>query len=151
MASTMRQIAEAIRNKIATINGTPTYTYSLNATGQVFVGESLYAPVSPFVSIQGVGWSSDFEAPLTRYKRQVLFTVYGEVAADGTQQNRALNAMDLLSDVAKALESDPTLGGLAYQLLVTSAGTFDGLEEDGNSFGAFLAEVQVTYQTRTGV
>lgn len=152
MASTMRQIASAIKSALADVDGTGSYTYDLSAAGHVHIGEVLDAPILPFVTVSAVGWDSDTETQLTRYRRRVLFSLYGAVGTStDTPEARILAAMDLLEDVSRALEADPTLGGLVHTLIVRSAGTFDGLDEQAGQVGAFFGEVDVTYSRTTGV
>ena len=146
--SKIRQIANAIKSKIAVSYAGE--TSALDMSNKVVIGAVVEPPYIPFASVVFVQSTSDYGQTLGRYRITANFEIYAFVGgADVTE--RTLNAMDLTSDMIKALTADRQLGISSIVDDIKCAFT----AEDGDRYGIEGAgigyiQIEVFYQTDTG-
>lgn len=144
MASKTRSVLAAVRTALATINGASGYVHNLSATGRVRGGRPTASDgTSPPCAWVALGRLTSSHGPqLGRYQRNLVIDLEARApsTADTTEEREAI-AADLLDDLATAIETDRTLGGLVLDVIVEGA-TLDG-EECGIP-GIAVALVQVS-------
>jgi len=156
--STERAIVEAVKSQIATlVNGAGSYTYDLTGADRVVTGQRFQPHRVPGVYVY-FGGMTTAQAPgvtvLTRYDRTMVVQVEGWVAADSSAPGEAaLDALDLGSDIMRAIETDRslTLAASGVRDLEVGVQTADGQELDRPGLGLVVLQVSVFYTERAGV
>ncbi len=151
--STERTILAAIQTQIQNVNGSGSYTFNLSGTDQVVLGESFQPHRVPGCYVYFLNVTTA-QTPgttrLTAYDRTMNVQVEGWCAAENsTPGNAALEAVDLMDDIMRALEADRSLGGSARDIEI-SASSLDGQELDRPGLGMCILSVVVRYTERAG-
>jgi|TARA_A100001201_G_scaffold35543_1_gene37625 hypothetical protein len=146
--SKIRQIIGAIKSKIAVSYAGE--TSELDLTNKVVIGAVIEPPYLPYGSIVFLQSTSDYGQTMDRYRVTANFEVYGFVGGSSVSE-RTMNAMDLASDMIKALTADRQLGIPSIVDDIKCAFT----AEDGDRYGIEGAgigyiQIEVFYQTDTG-
>jgi len=149
MASRTRQIAEKLKSLIA-VNFSGGES-GLNMSNRVQIGATIDPPYVPFACVHFAQATSEFGQSLGRYRITNTFEIYAYVGG-GDLGERAVNAMDLVEDMVKALVADRQIALPSIVDDIKCA----FLAEDGDRFGVEgvgigYIEVQVYSQTDTGI
>tara|TARA_Y100001973_G_scaffold64658_3_gene94507 strand:+ start:2783 stop:3250 length:468 start_codon:yes stop_codon:yes gene_type:complete len=150
-----RNILNRIKTNLAAVDGSGSYTYDFSSSDSVQLGtEPVGAiPRAPGIYIFPMNLQSSRvrgKTPLNSYTR--VFNVQIDVWVPRTSEaasNAILAALDAQSDVMKALELDPTLGGECYDLELDAA-AYDGEAVQVPGFGVATLRVQVEYNEKRG-
>ena len=87
---------------------------------------------------------------LTRYDRTMTCQIEGWVAAENsTPGNAALEAVDLMDDIMRALEADRSLDSNVRDIEI-SASSLDGQELDRPGLGLCILQLIVRYTETAG-
>lgn len=158
MASQARIIAARVIAVIRAIDGTGDYTYDLtNSTDQVEYGD---VPVSslPCVTFAGFSLVSDDARTLTKYGHELVVEGTGFTGGDGDALGeRALNALDLISDIHLAISRDRvaigagTLNALTTKAAVGPSTAFDGAGTQLGDYGVGAFRITLAYQNKGGI
>ena len=155
MASTERSILERIKVDLAAIDGTGSYNFDFSATDAVVLGTepATAAPRAPGIYVFTINTNSSRikgKTPLNSYTRE--FYVQLDVWVPRTTESNAnamLAALDAQSDVMRALENDPTLGGVVNDLELNGV-TYDGEAIQLPGYGVATLRVKVEYNEKRG-
>ena len=155
MGSTERSILERIKANCAAVDGSGAYNYDFSASDAVVLGSEPagVAPRAPGVYIYPIAVQSSRDAgrtPLNRYSRE--FVVQLDVwvpRTAGTAENAMLAAVNAQSDIMRALESDPTCGGVAHDLEIY-ASAYDGEAIQVPGYGVAALKVTIEYTEKRG-
>lgn len=147
-------ILDAIRARLATINGSGIYTYDLSGSDQVVITDMPIDPqVLPFASVTFGGIRTERGEVLTQYAPTLTVNIgiLAQYTAE-TPSSRTRAVLALLYDVRRALEADRHLivdgVALAYDLCITREDSLvgDSPEMDASYIGI---SVEVTvYRAR---
>jgi hypothetical protein len=149
--STETDIIERIQTDLQGVTGSG-YTYDLSGSDQCVIGESFAPHRVPGVyifpgsikSTQGPG------TVLTRYDRTMLVQIEGWVAPTSDTPGAALKgALDLGSDIMKAIENDRTLNSNVHDVQMDMI-SFDGAELQRPGLGAVVVQCVVSYSETAG-
>lgn len=149
--STETDIIERIQTDLQGVTGSG-YTYDLSGADQCVIGESFAPHRVPGVyifpgsikSTQGPG------TVLTRYDRTMLVQIEGWVAPTSDTPGAALKgALDLGSDIMKAIENDRTLNSNVHDVQMDMI-SFDGAELQRPGLGAVVVQCVVSYSETAG-
>ena len=103
------RIEDAIKTKIA-VDYSSGYS-GLNLSNRVVIGQSTQAPQIPSATVTFIDFIEDFGQSMGRYKGDAEFNIVGYVAGtDSTVDSRRKQAINLASDMIKALTADRLLG-----------------------------------------
>lgn len=146
--SKIRQIANAIKGKIAADYASD--SSGLDLSNKVVIGAIIEPPYLPYASVVFVQSTSDYGQTMGRYRITANFEIYAFVGGSSVS-DRTLNAMDLSSDMIKALTADRQLGIPSIVDDIKCAFT----AEDGDRYGIEgigigYIQIEVFYQTDTG-
>ena len=151
--STERTILTAIKTQIQNVNGSGSYTFNLSGADQVVLGESFQPHRVPGCYVYFLNVSTAQTGGTTRlnaYDRTMTCQVEGWVAAENsTPGNAALEAVDLMDDIMRALEADRSLGGNVRDIEI-SASSLDGQELDRPGLGLCILQLVVRYTETAG-
>ncbi len=150
--SALKNVRDAIATAISSVNGTGTYTYDLSPDGRVITGPQVFPDVSlPAANVHSPRWTSEAGRQLGWRTRSIVVDVVGRVGASSdSSADREGNACDLGDDMTRALEADPTLGGVVHDLEITG-GSVDGAALDLFEIGVCQLTVTTTVELRTGL
>ena len=151
MASKQRAVRDAVATALAGVNGSAPYTYDLSATGAVIKGPQIFPARSlPTANVHSPRFTSVAGLQLGWRTRTIVVDVVGRVGASSdSSADREGNAADLADDMAAALETDPTLGGIVHDLEIT-AGSADGSALDMYELGICSLTVTTTVEVTGG-
>jgi len=146
--SKIRQITNAIKGKIAANYASD--SSGLDLSSKVVIGAIIEPPYLPYASVVFVQSTSDYGQTMGRYRITANFEIYAFVGG-ASVSDRTLNAMDLSSDMIKALTADRQLGIPSIVDDIKCAFT----AEDGDRYGIEgigigYIQIEVFYQTDTG-
>ena len=146
--SKIRQIADAIKSKIAVSYAGE--TSGIDLSNRVVMGAIIEPPYLPYGCVVFLQSTSDYGQTMGRYRITANFEAYGFVGGANVSE-RTLNAMDLASDMIKALTADRQLGIPSVVDDIKCAFT----AEDGDRYGIEgtgigYIQIEVFYQTDTG-
>jgi hypothetical protein len=148
-----RTILAAIRTQIQNVNGSGSYTFDLSGADQVVLGESFQPHRVPGCYVYFLNVSTAQTAGttvLTRYDRTMTCQIEGWVAAENsTPGNAALEAVDLMDDIMRALEADRSLDNNVRDIEI-SASSLDGQELDRPGLGLCILQLIVRYTETAG-
>ena len=151
--STERTILTAIQTQIQNVNGSGSYTFNLSGADQVVLGESFQPHRVPGCYVYFLNVSTAQTGGSTRlnaYDRTMTCQVEAWVAAENsTPGNAALEAVDLMDDIMRALEADRSLDGNARDIEI-SASSLDGQELDRPGLGLCILQLVVRYTETAG-
>ena len=151
MASNLNTILDKVVTALELINGAGVYTYDVSDGQSVIFGAEVYPARAPRINIFEISVATDFDAPLSEYRRLINLQLVGYVAAaNDTPESKVKAANNLLNDIMRALEADAQLSSTIIDLDV-DARTFDGLEFGLNSMGIVYAQVELRYHQDTGI
>ena len=123
-----RTILAAVQTQIKNANGSGSYTFNLSVPPAQTPGTTV----------------------LTRYDRTMNIQIEGWVAAENsTPGNAALEAVDLMDDIMRALEADRSLDGNVRDIEI-SASSLDGQELDRPGLGLCILQLVVRYTETAG-
>ena len=151
--STERTILAAIQTQIQNVNGAGSYTFDLSGTRTV-IGEAFQPHRVPACYIYFLNVATA-QTPgttrLTAYDRTMTVQAEGWCAAENsTPGNAALEAVDLMDDIMRALEADRSLDGNVRDIEI-SASALDGQELDrGPGLGLCILQLVVRYTETAG-
>ena len=151
--STERTILAAIQSQIQNVNGSGSYTFDLSGTRTV-IGEAFQPARVPGCYVYFLNVTTA-QTPgvtvLTRYDRTMTVQAEGWCAAENsTPGNAALEAVDLMDDIMRALEADRSLDGNVRDIEI-SASALDGQELDrGPGLGLCILQLVVRYTETAG-
>ena len=150
---TERTILSAIQTQIQGVNGSGSYTFNLSGGDQVVLGESFQPHRVPgcYVYFLGLSTAQTPGTPaLTRYDRTMTVQLEAWCAAESSAPgNAALEAVDLMDDIMRALESDRSLGGNVRDIEI-SASSVDGQELDRPGLGLCIMQLLIRYTETAG-
>ena len=144
-------IIDRIKADLQGITGSG-YTYDLSGDDSVVIGETFQPHRVPGVYIfpGSIRSSQSGSTVLSRYDRQFMVQLEGWVPAandsPGTSVSAALN---LGSDIMKALESDRSLNSLVHDVSIDMM-SFDGAELQRPMLGAVVVQCMITYSEKAG-
>lgn len=148
-----RTILAAIKTQIQNVNGSGSYTFDLSGADQVVLGESFQPHRVPGCYVYFLNVSTAQTAAvtvLTRYDRTMTCQIEGWVAAENsTPGNAALEAVDLMDDIMRALEADRSLDSNVRDIEI-SASSLDGQELDRPGLGLCILQLIVRYTETAG-
>lgn len=148
-----RTILAAIKTQIQNVNGSGSYTFDLSGADQVVLGESFQPHRVPGCYVYFLNVSTAQTAgttALTRYDRTMTCQIEGWVAAENsTPGNAALEAVDLMDDIMRALEADRSLDNNVRDIEI-SASSLDGQELDRPGLGLCILQLIVRYTETAG-
>jgi hypothetical protein len=153
MASTSSTILDRLQTVFRAINGSAGgYTYTLNdLTDRVMEGAPIEHPNRLQVFIQDAQVRSTGEAPMRMWRRYLTVTVAGFVPSSGNTGGARLKAaLDLASDLHKAIEADTTLNGNALHVDIETA-TLDGAELGIDGMGVCVLAIVAWWTTTGGI
>ena len=146
--SKIRQIANAIKGKIAIDYAAE--TSQLNLSSNVVIGAIIEPPYLPYASVVFAQSTSDYGQTFGRYRITANFEVYAFVGGSSVS-DRTLNAMDLTSDMIKALTADRQLGiSNIVDDIKCSFTAEDGDRYGIEGIGIGYIQIEVYFQTDTG-
>ena len=151
--STERTILAAIQTQIQNVNGAGSYTFNLSGTDQVVLGEAFQPHRIPGCYVYFLNVTTAQTPGTTRlnaYDR--VMTVQAEAwcaAENSTPGNAALEAVDLMDDIMRALEADRSLDGNVRDIEI-SASSLDGQELDRPGLGLAILSLVVRYTEAAG-
>ena len=151
--STERTILAAIQSQIQNVNGSGSYTFDLSGTRTV-IGEAFQPHRVPGCYVYFLNVTTA-QTPgitvLTRYDRTMTVQAEGWCAAENsTPGNAALEAVDLMDDIMRALEADRSLDGNVRDI-ESSASALDGQELDrGPGLGLCSLQIVARYTETAG-
>jgi hypothetical protein len=151
--STERTILAAIQTQIQNVNGAGSYTFDLSGNDQVVIGEAFQPTRVPCCHVYFLNVTTA-QTPgttvLTRYDRTMSVQAEGWCAAENsTPGNAALEAVDLMDDIMRALEADRSLGGNVRDIEI-SASAIDGQELDRPTLGLCILSILIRYTETAG-
>ena len=155
MGSTEKTILERLKSNCAAIDGTGSYNYDFSTDDSVILGSEPagIAPRAPGVYIYPIAVQSSRDAgrtALNRYSRE--FVVQLDVwvpRTSETAENAMLAAVNAQSDIMRALESDPTCGGVAHDIEI-DASAYDGESVQVPGYGVAALRVTIEYTEKRG-
>ena len=152
MASRSRQVLDAVRDALVTINGAGSYTHNLSGTDAVKIGRSRPEDtVLPAAWVAVATLRSEHGTGSGRYRRLLTVDIEARVSATSqTTEERACTALDLLDDIVTALEANRTMGGLIYDLILEGV-DIDGDEIGMSNVGIVYAQVVLWWEVASGV
>lgn len=151
--STASTILQRIRTVLRAVTAGATYTYTLSDTAdRVQIGAPAEVPTRLSVYISDVQVSTpDGGAPMQMWQRRMPVTITAFVpSANNDAGARILAALDLASDIYRAIESDAMLNENAYHLSIESA-AFDGAELGLDQMGVAVLTVVPWWNTTGGI
>ena len=150
--STEVDILERIQTDLQGITGGG-YTYDLSGDDQVVLEESFAPHRIPGAYVFGGEVRSSLNAGrtlLTHYDRTMTVQIEGWVAPETAAPGKAVRAaLNLGSDIMKALENDRTLND-NVQDIVMSMVSLDGDALQRPGLGAVVVECVITYSEQAG-
>jgi hypothetical protein len=155
MGSTERTILERIQTNCQAIDGTGSYNFDFSDSDAVILGmePAATAPRAPGIYIFTVNLDSrriKGTTPLNSFTRVFVLQVDCWVPrGSGTPGDAMLRAVDASSDVMRALENDPTCGGVTHDLSVNAL-TYDGDAIQIPGYGVASLRVQYEYNEKRG-
>ena len=155
MASTERSILERIQTDLEAIDGTGSYNYDFSATDAVVLGTEPVgtAPRAPGIYVFPLNTRSSRikgKTPLNSYSREFHIQIDGWVPrTTESTSNAMISAVDAQSDIMRALENDPTLGGVVHDLELDAA-TSDGEVLQLPGYGVVTLRMRVEYAEKRG-
>lgn len=145
-------IIERVQTDLQGITGGG-YTYDLSGSDQVVVGETFAPHRVPGVYVFPGSIRSSQSAGttlLTAYDRTMTVQIEGWVAPTTDTPGAALlAALNLGSDMMKALENDRTLNDNVHDVEMSMI-SFDGAELQRPGLGAVVVECVITYRETAG-
>jgi len=151
--STERSILAAVKAQLANVNGAGSYTFDISGTDAVVQGESFAPHRVPGAYVFFLGLSTaqtGGKTVLTRYDRTMRIQIEGWCAAkSAAPANAALEAIDLMDDIMRALEADRSLGGNVRDIEI-SASALDGQELDRPGLGLCVLQLTATFTEVAG-
>ena len=153
MGSTERDILTRIKADLVGITGSD-YNYDFSASDQVVIVQEQEPIRVPCIYINPITVGTRQTAGRTRlrnYDREFRVQVDAWVPTTSSAPGTTiLAAMDVQSDVMKALESDRSLGSVGAHDVSIEASAYDGAELDLPGIGVATLLVTVTYSERSG-
>lgn len=128
------------------------YTYDLSGDDSVVVGQTFQPHRVPGVYIfpGSIRSTQTGTTALNRYDRQFMIQLEGWVPAVNDSPGTAVSAaLNLGSDIMKALESDRSLNSLVHDVSLDMM-SFDGAELQRPTLGAVVVQCMITYSERAG-
>lgn len=144
-------IIDRIKADLQGITGSG-YTYDLSGDDQVVIGETFQSHRVPGVYIfpGSVRSSQTGATVLSRYDRKFIVQLEGWVAAANDTPGVSVQAaLDLGSDMMKALESDRSLNSLVHDVSLDMI-SFNGEELQRPGLGACVVQMTITYSETAG-
>jgi hypothetical protein len=152
--STERSILAAVKTQIANVNGAGLYTFDLSGADAVVHGQAFQPHRVPgaYVFFGGLSTAQTGGVTvLTKYDRTMIIQVEGWCAAkSAAPADAALEAVDLMDDIMRALEADRSLGGNVRDIEI-SASALDGQELDRPGLGLCVLQITATYTEAAGL
>tara|TARA_R110002020_G_scaffold102600_10_gene240791 strand:- start:1632 stop:2102 length:471 start_codon:yes stop_codon:yes gene_type:complete len=155
VGSTERSILARLKTNCAAVDGSGAYNYDFSATGSVVLGSEPagVAPRAPGVYIYPVALQSSRNAgrtPLNRYTREFVVQIDVWVPRTaGTAESAILAAVDAQSDIMRALEADPTCGGVTHDIEI-EASAYDGEALQVPGYGIAALKLTLEYHEKRG-
>jgi hypothetical protein len=151
MGSKLRDIRAAVITAIAGVNGSGEYDHDLSGAGQVLHGRTGLPARLPAVLVFGASSATTREdAQLGYLTRPHTWSIVGAVAAISTAPGDGeAEAEDLFDDISRALEADPTLGDLVYDLSLSLDETW-GADLNLEMLAGFGATLTILRETAYG-
>lgn len=155
MASTERTILERVRTNCQAIDGSGSYNFDFSDTDAVILGmePATTAPRSPGIYIFTVQLNSrriKGRTPLNSFTREFVIQIDCWVPRGSeTSGDAMLQAVDASSDVMRALENDPTCGGVTHDLSINAL-TYDGEQIQIPGYGVASLRVVFDYDEKRG-
>jgi hypothetical protein len=150
--STERTILAAIQTQIQNVNGAGSYTFDLSGTRTV-IGEAFQphrVPACYIYFLNVATAQTPGSTRLTAYDRTMTVQAEGWCAAENsTPGNAALEAVDLMDDIMRALEADRSLDGNVRDIEI-SASSIDGQELDRPGLGLCILSLLIRYTEASG-
>jgi hypothetical protein len=153
-----RVITARVQTVIRAIDGTGPYNFDLSrSTDDVEYGDVATASL-PCVLINAVEVDSGDSVLLTKYNHTMTIGLTCYVGADSDSPgDRLLNALDLASDVHRAIAADRVLVGvgtlneLTTRVAVGPGIAFDGASTQLGDMGVVSTSVTIEYRTAGGI
>jgi hypothetical protein len=155
VGSTERSILARLKTNCAAVDGSGAYNYDFSATDSVVLGSEPagVAPRAPGVYIYPVALQSSRNpgrTPLNRYTREFVVQIDVWVPRTaGTAESAMLAAVDAQSDIMRALEADPTCGGVTHDLEI-EASAYDGEALQVPGYGVAALKLTLEYHEKRG-
>ena len=155
MGSTERTILERLKTNCAAVDGSGAYNYDFSASDAVVLGSepSGVAPRAPGVYIYPVALQSSRTAgrtPMNKYSREFVVQIDVWVPRTaGTAENAMLAAVDAQSDIMRAIEGDPTCGGVTHEIEI-DASAYDGEAIQVPGYGVAALKLTLEYHEKRG-
>ena len=155
MGSTERTILERVQTNCRAINGSGSYNFDFSAADAVILGMEppAAAPRSPGIYIFTVQLNSrriKGVTPMNSFSREFVIQVDCWVPRGSeTIGDAMLRAVDASSDVMRALEADPTCGGVTHDLSINAL-TYDGEQIQIPGYGVASLRIVYDYNEKRG-
>ncbi len=155
--STKRSIIETLQTNLKAIDGTGDYVFDVsdaNSTERVVIGRQIPPSIPPpciyLHPVRGTTEQAPGRTALTKYDRTLQVQIIGFVDAESDEAGElVLQALDMLDDIERALESDRLVGGFARDLEVEGE-VYHGHELDvGLDVGVAVCGATITYQEKS--
>jgi hypothetical protein len=148
-----RTIMGQIKTQLQNINGAGGYVHDLSGEDRIVFGQQFSPARVPGVYLFSGGLSPSLSPGTTRldsYDRTLTVQIEAWTAPANADTGEAgLQALDLYSDIRRALETDRTLGGNVRDLQVAGNG-WDGWELERPGLGLALLVVTINYRQTAG-
>jgi hypothetical protein len=144
-------ILDRIKADLQGITGSG-FTYDLSGDDRVVIGQTFQSHRVPgaYIFPGAVRSTQTAATVLSRYDRQFLVQIEGWVPAiNDTPGTAVAAALNLGSDIMKALESDRSLNGLVHDVQLDLL-SFDGAELQRPNMGAVVVQLTITYSETAG-
>ena len=151
--SAERTILTAIQTQIQNVNGAGSYTFTLSGDDQVVIGEAFQPHRIPGAYVYFLNVTTAQTPGTTRlnaFDRIMNCQIEAWCAAENsTPGNAALEAVDLMDDIMRALEADRSLDGNVRDIEI-SASSLDGQELDRPGLGLAILSLVVRFSETAG-
>ena len=155
MGSRERSIIERVRDNCKAIDGSGSYNYDFTPEGSGLLGvePATTAPRAPGVYIFPDNVDSKRirnKTPMNSYSRE--FVIFADVWVPRSSEQPGdplLSALDASSDIMRALEADPTCGGITHDVEI-NARQYDGAQLQLPGYGVASLRIVYEYDEKRG-